>query len=51
MLIGDPSQGLAIVSKAGFAAFASQVLNSSVFGSEFAVPFNIMTDDKIDVKK
>lgn len=37
LLIGDTTQGLALVSKTGFAVFASQVLNSSVFGSDFTL--------------
>lgn len=45
LLIGDTTQGLALVSKTGFAAFASQVLNSSVFGSDFTLLNNFKNGD------
>lgn len=52
LLIGDTSQGLALVSKTGFAAVASQVLNSSVFGSDFTILNNSKSsDNKSDSKK
>ena len=35
LLLGDTTQGLLIFSKAGFEAFASQILNSSVFGGDY----------------
>ena len=46
LLIGDTAQGLALVSKTGFAAFASQVLNSSVFGGDFTLLNNLKNNEK-----
>ena len=42
LLVGDTAQGLALVSK----TFASQVLNSSIFGSDFTLLNNFKNDEK-----
>ncbi len=44
LLIGDTAQGLALISKSGFAAFASQVLNSTVFDNDVIFPVSYPYD-------